>query len=275
MGLERDRSSGLPGVEQLLSRLESSRERRSLSPDAWSAAIIALCLKEAAAYEGQLLLTAPDAFEDFVQLVPLDQRLNALSRLGSFIFSRRGQGWRALLLFALGENRVSTLCAYAAQLAVLNAPDEGTFGVGALEISRMLCARSTLSPAALDGILDLGDLRLLPRLAPLDDLPDERLLFLLDNLSGRLTCLSAEWLVNQASREGLRESVTGALVRLARNTQKVQDNVHALPAWRVSGSSFAVLHEYELPEYGERLRPSLAPLLGENRFSRIIRAFGS
>lgn len=273
MALECDRSSGLPEVKQLLCRLESPRERRSLSPDAWCVAIIALCLKESSAREGQLLLTAPEAFGDFVQIVPPAQRLNALTRLGSFIASRHGQDWRALLLFALGDN-TPLICEYAAQLAVLNAPAEKTFGIGALEIARMLCARPTLPSAFFSGVLNLADLRLLPCLAPLNDLPNDRLILLLDNLSCRLSCLSAAWLVAQASTPVLRESVTEAFVRLARNTQKVQDNVQALPVWRVSGESTVVLHEYELPEYAARLRPSLAPLLSRDQLSRITRAFG-
>lgn len=273
MGLERDRSSALPGVEQLLARLESPRERRNLAPDAWCPAIIALCLRESAAHEGQLLLTPPEAFEDFVQLVPPPRRLDALARLGSFIASRRGQDWRALLVFSLGERMVPMLCAYAARLAVLSAPDFPDFGMGASEIARMLCSGSSLPPSALDGLLDLADLRLLPCLSPLDDLPDERMLPLLHALSCPLNALSSAWLASRAQKPSLRRAVADAFVRLARRTQKVQDKVQALPVWRVAGSSSAVLHEYDLPEFAERLRPSLAPLLGEELFSRIVRAF--
>lgn len=274
MGLECDRSSGLPGVEQLLSRLESPRERRSLSPGAWCAAVIALCLKESAAREGQVLLAAPEAFADFVQIVPPAQRLDALSRLSSFVAARRGQDWRALLVFSLGEKMMPMLCAYAAQLAVLNSPEEAGFGTGVSEIARMFCAQSELSPAALGGVFDLADLRLFSCLSPLEDLSDERMVSLLDGLSCRLTVLSAAWLAEQAKRPALRESATRAFIRLAQCTQRVQDKVQSLPSWRVTGTSSAVLHEYELREYVERIRPSLVPTLSEEQFFRIVRACG-
>ena len=279
MGLLRDRESELPLLQRLVARLQDAARRPELPAEEWPTAIVAYALHMS---EDPSLLSAEDGlsvYADFVQATPPAQRASALGNLAAFVSSRRGSGWRALLLFALGEAASPELCTRAATLAITQAPPVGPGVqpplVGASAVVQLLLEHAAPPPALLSALLSLPDMRLLPALQPLAELPPARLCPLLAGLTGSLNHLSAACLLQllEARPSELAESVTAALVRLAAHTPLVADIALPLPTWAFKSPTPQPLQAWSLPEYLPRLLPRLQPHLTPGQLTALREAF--
>lgn len=274
MGVERDIFNELTGVSRLLSRLRDYRQRDLLSPDEWCIGMLAFALAEA----DQKDLPGdefPPLYAHFVRQVPPEKRLKSLARLASFVVQRRGEGWRALLLYAVGEP-VSTVSARAATLAVSLAPPAGDVRFAGLRETVQLLASGRIETKAgdvLSGLLAPADLRLLPDLLPLHSLPSERLGAILRSMHGKLNSLSAAWLLPLAPVAPLQEDLTLALEHLAASTDLVADLVYPMPTWSFASPSPQPLHAWSRPEFFARIRSQLEPFLSPSLFSRLVSSF--
>lgn len=270
MGVERDIFNELTGVSRLISRLRDYRQRDLLSADEWCTAMVAFALTEA----DQVTLPGEEfqpLYAHFARHASPDMRLKALSRLASFAVQRRGEGWRALLLFAVGEPH-PVISARAAMLSVSLAPPSGDVRfTGLREAVQLLASGRVESKAAdvLSGLFSLADLRLLPDILPLHELPAERLCSILPSLHGKLNSLNAAWLLPLAQIPSLQENLTLAFEHLAASSDSIVDLVYPVPTWNFASPQPQPLHAWSRPEFFARMRPQLEPFLPLSLLSRI------
>lgn len=277
MGLLRDQESELPQLQRLVACLQSPARRRELPPEQWPTAMLAYAL-HASEDPAQLLgAEALSVYADFVQLTPQPLRAGSLSKLAAFVTARRGGGWRALLLYAMGETTCPELCARATTLAATLAPPpaQGQPPVAGVAGAVALIARAEAPAAMLSGLLSLPELRLLPALQPLAALPLPRLRALLAALSCTLNSLSAACLLHllEAHPAELAGEITAALARLAARTPIVADIALPLPTWAFASPTPQPLHAWSVPEYLPRLLPRLSPHLSASQLATLRKAF--
>lgn len=272
MGLFRDREADLTELQRLILRIREPGRRAELGAGQWATAMVAYALEMCE--DPNLLNEGLEIYAAYVQKVPEADRAAALSRLGSFISGRRGEGWRALLLFTQGEFAAPRLCSRAAMLALtLAAPAGNTRLAGAAALVRLV-EQGSASPAVLSALLSVADLRLLPLVAPLCALPAEQMAPYLDGLNTTLNSLSAEWLLRLLeARPTLAPGVTAALVRLAGQTPLVADLVYPMPTWAYTRPAPQPLHAWTLPEFLPRMRARLAPHLTAEQMRLLEGAF--
>ncbi len=272
MSLERDIFSELTGVSRLLARLRDDRQRESLSVQEWCLGMVALAIAEADQpnLPGEVF---PPLYAQFEKNAAAEQRAQALACLGEFVTRRRGEGWRALLLWAAVESH-PWLASRAATLTVtLAVPEQGTRFVGAHALVHLLHTEKKPSAAIVSGMLAPADLRLLPELMQLHDLSVDQLSSILRGLQGQLNSLSSAWLLPLAQTPALCEPLTHALERLAASTQLVADVNYPMPAWSFTLPAPQPLHSWSLPEFLPRILPQLVPFLSESQLLRLRSAF--
>lgn len=258
MGLFRDQEEDLPELQRLVSRLNDPARRRELSPEEWGLAVVAYGLH----LSQDPALLNPDSlavYADFVNGAPAELRLSSLNRLALYVSQRKGDGWRALLLYAMGESANTSLCTRAATLAATYAaPSEEVRFAGVQAIVELL-ARDDAPPAMLGALLALSDTRPLPQLEPLCRLPQPRIRALLAALNSTLNSLSAAWLLQLLeTTPTLAQDITETLARLASHTPLVADIVLPIPTWAYEKPTPQPLHAWTLAEYLPRMLPRLS-----------------
>lgn len=272
MGLLWDRESDLSEVQRSVLRVKDAARRREISPQEWPLAMVAYALEMSE--DSTLLSEGAAAYADFVRSAPAEARQTSLQLLSRFITSRKGEGWRALLLYTLGEAQNPKLCARAASLVLtLAAPEDSCRFSGAAALVHML-QRGVGTAGMLGAVLDTSDLRLLPLLEPLYTLPAAALAPLLADLHTTLNSLSSAWLLQLLEQQpALAESITSALVHLAGQTSLVADLVYPIPTWAYTNPTPQPLHAWTVAEYLPRMRPRLAPHLSPSQMHRLEAAF--
>ena len=273
MGLFRDRADELPALQRLVERLKDAVGRQALSAEEWGTAVVAYGLH--LSRDPELLSDESLAmYADFVRLVPENQRLASLNRLAGFVMQRKGDGWRALLLYAMGETANAELSARAANLAATcAAPSESVRFTGVQAIVELL-ARDEAPTAMASAVMSLSDLRFLPLLEPLCRLPLPRLQKLLAELRTTLNSLSAACMLHLLeTRPELSQDISAALARLALHTSLVADVVLPVPTWAYEKPTPQPLHAWELPEFFPRMLPRLEPHLSSAQLDCLRKAF--
>ena len=272
MSMFRDREADLSELQRLVVKLADPARHAELMPEEWPLAMVAYALH--LSEDADLLSSSTLAlYASFVQHAPAAARAAALSQLAGFITSRRGAGWRTLLLFALGEAQDAALGTRAATLTLQLAPPspEERF-TGAAALAEQL--RQGGPAFMLSALLSAADLRLLPLLTPLCSLPPERMQALLTSLDTTLNSLSAALLLHiLEAQPQLAGELTAALVRLAEHTPLVADLVYPIPTWAYGNPAPQPLHAWTLPEYLPRLLPRLTPHLSAPQIQMLRDAF--
>lgn len=273
MGLFQDQESGLPLLQRLVARLKDATRRRELSPGDWTTAMTAYALQMSE--DPALLTEGLEAYADFAQIASASERQASLSRLAQFVMQRRGAGWRALLLYAMGEAEHAELCARAASFAVSLAPHEEPLPfAGAQALVELLATHEDAPAAMLDGLLLLPDARLLSCTEPLYSLPTARMRSLLSGMRSPLNSLSSAFLLRLVEgNHELADAVTDALVRMAANTPLVADIAMPIPTWAFRNPTPQPLHAWSLPEFLPRILPRLLPLLSPQQVDALRAAF--
>lgn len=243
-------------LRRLVLRVKDPARRAGIAPAEWPTAIVAYALE--LSEDPELLSEGAEIYASFAQQVPLPERAGALAQLGRFITSRRGEGWRALLLFAQGESQDMQLSARAATMALsLAPPSETSRFTGAAALAHLV-EQGLATPGILSALLSVSDLRLLPLLAPLCALPAARLTPLLEGLSTTVNSLSAEWLLRlQEAQPDLEPLITAAFIRLASQTPLVADLIYPIPTWAYTNPAPQPLHAWTLPEFLPRMKSRL------------------
>lgn len=275
MSMFRDRDADLSGIRLLVVRVKEPTRRHELSEDEWAMAVLAYALEQSedAALLGEEGL---GIYADFVRLASSATRAASLTQLSRFITQRRGEGWRALLLYAMGEQ--GALSSRAASLAVSLARPTAQVRFSGIDAVVRLLALPSAPAAMLSAVLGLSDLRFLSLLEPLYSLPQPRWQALLAELSGSVNSLSAACLLSLAEkRPELAEDIVRAFIRLAAHTAEqgglVADIVFPLPTWEYEQPAPQPLHAWTLAEFFPRMLSVLEPVLSAEQLHRLRLAF--
>lgn len=264
----------LSELERLAAMVQDPARVQEIGADEWPLAMIACGL--VTCNDPARLPENMAAYDIFCRKTPLAGRKNSLAQLVRFLTSRKGDGWRALLPYALAEPEPALSRTAAMQLATLAQPGAEDKLTGVAELARRLTAQPHPSAPVLEALLSLSDMRVLPWLAPLCSLPVETLGSLLERLNPAGNHLSYSWVLQLlAAQPALAEQVTALLERMAAATSVVIDLVLPIPTWAYEKPAPQPLHGWSRSEYFPRMLPVLSVHLNEAQISRLRTAFGA
>ena len=184
MGLFQDQTSSLSEIKRLAALVTDPSRREEIGSDQWPLAMIAYglvtCNETGREEEGVTI------YNMFQSRCAPDARRKCALQLAAFIRQRKGDGWRALLPFAMADEAPDIRRQSAFLIYTLAAPQPEERFPGIAGLANVICAspcpgQASMAPA-LDALMSLGDMRFAPYLS-----------FISKNLSpGRLADLLAE-----------------------------------------------------------------------------------
>lgn len=272
MGIFQDNFSGLSELERLAAMAHDPVRVYEIGADQWPLAMMACALMASNDEEKQE--DNLDIYHIFAEKTPLVARKSSLAQLIRFISARRGEGWKALLPYALEEPDETLSRKAALSIATLAqpAPDEKLAGVQLLV--EQIRSNENAPTAMLDALLSMGDMRVLPLLQPLELLSADRLGELLEELSVAANRLSCTWVSKVlALYPELADEVADALVRMATNAPYVLDVVMPVPTWAFAKPEVQPLHGWSRSEYFPRMLADLHPHLSSHQLELVKSAF--
>ncbi len=274
MGIFQDNFSMLSELERLAAMVQDPVRVQEIGADQWPLAMMACGLmtsNDPSRLEDNLI-----AYRIFAAKTPLASRKASLAQLARFITARKGEGWRAILPYALMEPEAAIARKAALQIITLAQPTETNKLRGITEIVKLLTERENAPSALLDALLSVSDMRVLPLLAPLKQLPTERLTELVAKLTCTANRLSCTWLTELPALDPvLAEPVTKALCRLAAGAEIIIDLTLPMPSWAYQNPAPQPLHGWTPAEYFARMKPALAPLLTDSQLDELRAAYGA
>lgn len=273
MGLFQDNFSMLSELERLAAMVQDPVRIHEIGEDQWPLAMIACGLMTS--NDPSQLGENLKAYRIFISRTTPEKRQGSLHQLSRFITQRKGEGWQALLPYALAESDTA-LSRKAGLLAItLAKPTEQKRYIGAEAIVQHLCEEET--PATLlNSLLGLSDMRFLPLLEPLKTLPAERLCNLLEALVIPPNHLSCSWLLDLLEqRPELAEPIVLALSRTAPAGNLVLDLILPVPTWAYEKAAPQPLHGWSGKEYMERMRSRLTSHLTPAQIARISATYNT
>lgn len=268
MGLFQDNFSMLSELERLAAMVADPVRIYEIGADQWPLAMIASGL--VTGNDPDKLPQNLQAYNIFVQKVTPAARGAALKQLVRFISGRKGEGWRALIPFALAEPEALISSAAAMQLATLAQPSDASKLYGVEALVHVFATQETANPAALSGLLGLSDMRALPLLNKLNTLPAERWQSILAVLTPPANHLSYQWaLALLESQPSLAAEIAALIARMAPSAECVVDLVLPIPTWAFEKPAPQPLHGWTRPEYFARMLPVLSKHLGSSQIDHL------
>ncbi len=147
---------------------------------------------------------------------------------------------------------------------------------GASELVALLVQRETAPATLLDALLSASDMRLLPLLAPLAELPADRITKLLAALQTTANRLSCTWLASLPAQDAaLAAPAAEALCRIATGATVVLDLTLPMPSWAFQNPAPQPLHGWTPAEYFARMKPTLEPVLSADSLAAVQAAYGA
>ena len=264
----------LSELERLAAMVQDPARVQEIGADEWPLAMIACGL--VTCNDPDRLQENLDAYSIFASKVGAAGRKGSLAQLVRFITARKGDGWRALLPYALQEPEPVLSRAAAMQLATLAQPQETEKLAGVAELARLLVRRAATPATVLEALLSLSDMRVQPHIAALYTLPASRLGALLSAVSPAPNHLSYTWVLGALTAQPqLADEVVALLERMASATTAVMDIVLPIPTWAFEKPAPQPLHGWIRAEYFPRMLPVLSAHLSEAQISRLRVAFGA
>ncbi len=264
----------LSELERLAAMVQDPVRVQQIGADQWPLAMMACGLMTS--NDPDKLAGNLGIYAVFAEKAPAAARKASLAQLSRFITARKGEGWRALLPYALAEPEADIARKAAMLVLTLAQPTESDPLHGITEVVRQLSRRDNAPSTLLDALLSLSDMRVMPLLYPLDGLPAERLADLINKLRCPANHLSCSWLVGlPAQRPELAEPVTEALCRLAAGATAIIDLSLPMPSWAFKSAAPQPLHGWTPAEYYARMLPQLEPHLDAAQLARIAAAYGA
>lgn len=275
MGLFQDHFSMLSELERLAAMVQDSTRVHEIGADQWPLAMIACGLMTSG--DPERLDDNLAAYAIFIRKTDAAARKASLAQLVRFVVQRKGDGWRALLPYALAEPDAPLARKAALQVATLAQPTESERFTGIAVLSSLLAEREDCPASVLDALLGLGDMRFSPVLrALIGRLPEARLAQLLEAAAPTPNRLSYSWLLDVLSAHpSLPGQVTALLERMAPKAQAVLDLVIPIPTWAYEKPTPQPLHGWTRAEYFVRLKAGLEPYLDAAQMARVRTAFGA
>lgn len=161
MGLFQDQTSSLSEIKRLAALVMDPSRRDEIGPDQWPLAMIAYglvtCNETGREEEGVTI------YNIFQSCCAPDARRKCALQLASFIRQRKGDGWRALLPFAMTDAAPDIRRQAAFLIYTLAAPKPEERFPGIAGLVNIICAaplpgQAGMAPA-LDALMSLGDMR--------------------------------------------------------------------------------------------------------------------
>lgn len=265
----------LSELERLAAMVQDSARVNEIGADQWPLAMIACGLLTSS--DPSRLGDNLSAYAIFAQKTDVAARKASLSQLVRFVVQRKGNGWRAMLPYALAEPDPALARKAAMQVLTLAQPTPTERFAGVSALVALLRTRSDCPVTVLDALLDLGDMRFAPILQELCvQLPEEKLGSLLQGANPTPNRLSYSWLLAAlASRPALAEQAVCLLERMAPKAEAVLDLIIPIPTWAYEKPAPQPLHGWTRVEYYARLKPGLEPYLNEGQLARVRAVFGA
>lgn len=277
MGLYQDQTDSLSELKRLAVLVMDDARRMEIGEDQWPLAIIAYGL--VTCNDESSLPQALNIYETFSLHCADDTRNRCILQLAGFIGQRRGNGWRALLPFALSDQTPAIRRHAAFMIGTLAVPRENAPFAGFEELARII--RSTPLPGQrdnsplLDALLGTADLRLLPTAFSISENCSENgLKHLLEHSEMQPNALSCEWLLSVLETyPGLSDSIAETLISAAPRAGEIVDVILPIPSWLFKNASPQPLHGWTRPEYFARMRQRLEAVLEDNQLQRVQQAW--
>lgn len=199
MGLFQDQTSSLSEIKRLAALVMDPSRRDEIGPDQWPLAMIAYglvtCNEMGREEEGVTI------YNIFQSCCAPDARRKCALQLATFIRQRKGDGWRALLPFAMTDEAPDIRRQASFLIYTLASPKPEERFPGIAGLADIICAnplpgQASMAPA-LDALMSLGDMRVAPHLASISKkLSSERLADLLAGTEAIPTDLGCGWLLD-------------------------------------------------------------------------------
>ncbi len=274
MGIFQDNFSMLSELERLAAMVQDPVRVHEIGVDQWPLAMMAC---------GLMSCNDPDklgdnlaAYRIFAEKTPAAARKASLAQLSRFIMARKGEGWRAILPYALVEPEPAIARKAAMQVLTLAQPTQAEPLHGVCTLVSLLLKREDAPATLLDALLSLADMRVLPLLYPLDGLPAARLAELVGALQTTANRLSCTWLAAlPAQHAELAAPVADALCRIAAGATVILDLTLPMPTWAFQNAAPQPLHGWTPAEYFARMKPELEPALSADQLAAVQAAYGA
>lgn len=189
MGLYQDNFTGLSELERLAAMAHDPVRVHEIGTDQWPLTMMACGLM--ASNDEEKLEENFDIYDIFASKTSVAARKSSLIQLSRFITGRKGEGWKSLIPYATNEPDEALSRKAATYVVTLAQPGPTEHLAGVQELVNRLVRDEFTPTTLLDAVLSLADMRVLPLLQPLFELPDERMEELLDTLEttpNRLSC---------------------------------------------------------------------------------------
>ena len=277
MGLFQDQTSSLSEIKRLAALVMDPSRRDEIGPDQWPLAMIAYglvtCNEMGREEEG---VTINNIFQS---CCAPDARRKCALQLATFIRQRKGDGWRALLPFAMTDEAPDIRRQASFLIYTLAAPKPEERFPGIAGLADIICAnplpgQASMAPA-LDALMSLGDMRVAPYLASISKkLSSERLADLLAGTEAIPTDLGCGWLLDVLDeRPELSSAIAAVLAGMPSRAGEVLEVVVPIPSWQFTNSAVQPLHSCSIPEYRLRMRERLSRRLGPEEQEAVDRAW--
>lgn len=264
----------LSELERLAAMVQDPARVQEIGADEWPLAMIACGL--VTCNDPSRLPENMAAYDIFCAKTPVAGRKSSLAQLVRFLTARKGDGWRALLPYALAEPESALSRTAAMQLATLAQPSPTQQLAGVEELARLMSTRSSVSAPVLEALLSLSDMRVLPLLAPIDNMSVESLKSLVKELNPAANHLSYSWVLHLLDVQPvLADEIAALLERMAAATNVVIDLVLPIPTWAFEKPTPQPLHGWFRAEYFPRMLPVLNNHFNQEQISRLRTAFGA
>lgn len=272
MGLYQDNFSGLSELERLAAMAHDPVRVHEIGADQWPLTMMACGLM--ASNDEEKLEENFDIYDIFATKTTVAARRSSLVQLSRFISGRKGEGWKSMLPYATNEDDEALSRKAATYVATLAQPGPEQPLAGVEELVTRLVRDEFAPTTLLDALLSMADMRLLPLLQPLLELPADRVEELLDEVEATPNRLSLTFVLRALETyPDSAESVTDALCRMAPLAPVVLDLALPVPTWAFEKPTPQPLHGWSLPEYYARMLPELTPHLDDEQLQRVKAAF--
>lgn len=272
MGLYQDNFTGLSELERLAAMAHDPVRVLEIGADQWPLTMMACGLM--ASNDEEKLEENFDIYDIFASRTTVAARKSSLVQLSRFISGRKGEGWKSMVPYATNEPDEALSRKAATYVATLAQPGPQEPLAGVQELVAYLVRDDSTPATLLDALLCMADMRVLPLLQPLLELPEERVSGLLDDLSTTPNRLSLTFLLRVLeSYPALAEEVTEALCRIAPLSPVILDLALPVPTWAFEKPNPQPLHGWTAPEYFARMLPELSPALDAGQLQRVREAF--
>lgn len=272
MSIYQDHFAGLSELERLAAMAHDPVRVHEIGADQWPLAMMA-CGLIAGNDEEKQAENLP-IYGIYAQKTPVSARKAGLVQLTRFITARKGEGWKSLVPYAVIEPDTALSLKAALQIATLAQPGAEQVLAGVAELVTL--TKEYANGVLLSALLSLGDMRVLPLLAPLTELSAEKLAPIINGVLGSANRLSLTWLLDVLLQHPeLAEVVTQCICRTVKPELTVLDVVLPIPTWRFEKPVPQPLHGWTAAEYFPRMFAEQPTALSAEHLQRLRAAFGA